>query len=129
MILAGAFHREGSQLAIDEKLALGIRLAGMMIDDDEPKSAVTVLTQIQSDADRLPEVDPTKAAFWQMQSRCFTALCAYDQAIEAIGTSLKLTRDQYAKDRLRANLAEIHFLQGNLDKALNVNLESRSPAC
>lgn len=125
-ILASTFDREASQLGSEERLEMGLKLAGMMLDDDEARSAAGILSQIQPDADRLTETDPRKADFWQMQSRCFVASCAYDQAIEAIRESLRLTRDQQTRERLEANLLEVHFLQGDLQKALDSDPDTRS---
>jgi hypothetical protein len=117
MMLAGAFDRQASALSPTDRLRIGIELVQMMVDDEMPERATQVLQRLLSDAGHATIPSALTARFWQLQVRCFTDLCAYTEAIQAIGRGLATTSDEDSRARLLAERAEIHLLQGEEEHA------------
>jgi hypothetical protein len=117
--LGGPFQRDASSIEKDERIAIGTKLAQMMIDDNEPRSAAHILQLLQTDVAALANSDPNKLAFWRAQSRCWLDLGAYDEAVTAINEGMGLAADEATKQRLQADLAELHLLQGEVEKAMD----------
>jgi hypothetical protein len=106
-------------LLTHERISLGLQLARYLLRDGFANMAAPVLGIIASASDLLPGSDPRKAQFWQLQSECWIALSAYDQAVAALARAIDVTADPGVNAELRADLAELHFLQGNLPAALS----------
>jgi tetratricopeptide (TPR) repeat protein len=119
MLLAQGFRQVGPSLEMHQRVSVGLKIAQMMIDDRMPDEAVHILQALENDATQLPDEDARKARYFQIQSKCFSELGAYSQAVKAIQQSIQLAPDADSRDRLRAELAELHLLQGRIDEALN----------
>jgi hypothetical protein len=116
MILAGAFDRQASGLSPTDRLRIGIELAQMMVEDQMSERATPVLQRLTRDAGDSTVPSSLTALFWQLQVRCFTDLCAYAEAVQAIRHALTATSDENSRARLLAELAEIQLLQGDEDQ-------------
>jgi Calcineurin-like phosphoesterase len=123
-----AFDREQQSLTTDERLSLGLQLARYLLEDGLPDMTAPVLATLQSEADRLPGSDPKKALFWQLQSRCWIGLSDYTSAVQALTRAIDITPDAGVCRQLQAELAELHFLQGNVDEALKSTLTGDTEA-
>lgn len=114
-VMTGAFLTQHEHLEANERISIGLQLAQYLLEDNQPDQAAPVLSIVAPDADRLPGSDRRKSQYWQLQSRCWVALSSYEAAVQAITRAIDVTADPVASARLQAELAEIHFLQGNLD--------------
>jgi hypothetical protein len=117
--LNGTFLAHHQALQTHERISLGLQLARYLLWDGFADMAAPVLAIIASVSDLLPGSDQRKAQYWQLQSECWIALSAYDQAVAALVRAIDVTPDPGVNAQLRADLAELHYLQGNLPEALN----------
>jgi tetratricopeptide (TPR) repeat protein len=121
-LLSDAFSYGIGELEPAERLEIGTQLAGMMREDDDARGAIEVLRRLVSIADELPDSHPKKLAFFRSLAASSVDMFAYDIAVFAYGRAIDLSKD-VEKEELRAQLAELHYLLGNLEEAIKVSSE------
>ena len=112
MELAGVYDRESTSLGAEERFDIGLRLAQMMLDDEMADHAVPVLTSLLKDLEQNVSTSAYAGRFWELQSRCFNAICAYNDALKSIDQAIAHSANDETRLRLKAERSEIQFLQG-----------------
>ena len=118
MALNGEFARTYSSLSVPTRIKIGTRLLRMLLDDDEPASARGWADQFDVDVTGLPGSDTQKAFGLEVLAEWYLQMCGYNQATAAFGNAISSAQTA-AAGRLNAQLREMHFLQGELEKVLD----------
>jgi hypothetical protein len=117
-MLNSPFLEYKSELELNERVRIGLNLVEIMLNDNVADAAMFVLQELISDIDKLSPDDPSRLIFWDLQSRCFINLAEYSDAVSSLEQTLLLAKDSDVRDRLIAELSEIHFLHGEFEKVL-----------
>jgi tetratricopeptide (TPR) repeat protein len=120
MMLRDRFTRSATTLEPAERLRIGVCLATMQVEDKDADGAARTLHDLVPLADHLPDGDPEKAAFWRLWARCLTEAGYYGDATTALERAAALCPPDATREELRAQLGELHLLQGDPDAALRV---------
>lgn len=118
MLLRGDFHRMAASLDLVERLEIGLKLASMMFEDARTKDAIQVVRELLPLADQLPDGDIAKFTLWRLWAECLIDVGVYDEAVSAVERAIALAPSTDVKGELQAQLAELHFLAGKLEKVL-----------
>jgi hypothetical protein len=118
MMMTHPFLESAQHLEVAQRIDIGIRLSRLLLDDDSAESARQVLEKILPNIEALHDDDTTVFSFWLLRSRCFIQLCAYEEAINSLQLTASVAMDGDSQDLVSAEVAELHFLQGEIDKAL-----------
>ncbi len=100
-----------------------MQLVKLLRDEDDTRGAVSALKQLVPLAEALPDTDPKKLSFWKTWATSLAEEFAYTEAIEAFNRAIKLSANEEERDTLRADLAELCLLCGNVDDALKISSE------
>lgn len=117
-MLNSSFREHKSELELNERVRIGLTLVEIMLNDNVADAAMFVLQELISDIDKLSPDDPSSLTFWDLQSRGFVNLAEYSDAVSSLEQTLLLAKDSDVRDRLIAELSEIHFLHGEFEKVL-----------
>lgn len=118
IMLNEPFLRLFAQTAVTNRIQIGVELANLMLDDDVANNAKTVCDHLAPDIEALSPDDPRVLQYWQCRCRCLVQLCAYEEAIAAFTHTKTLARTPEDMAAIEADIAEIHLLQGEIDRAL-----------
>lgn len=117
------FSENAQHLEVAERIEIGLKLSRLLLDDESAESARQVLEKLLPDIGVLRDGDATIFSFWHLRSRCYIQLCAYDEAIHALGITASLARDEETQALVVADTAELQLLQGEIEKALNTSAQ------
>jgi hypothetical protein len=117
MMLAHPFLENAQNLDSPQRIDTGLKLSQLLLDDDSAGSARQVLEKILPDIEALHDDDATVFSFWHLRSRCFVQLCVYDEAVNSLELTACVAPDDESQARVAADVAELHFLQSDIDKA------------
>lgn len=111
-----AYTQNNSELAPQERVEMGIRLARMMQEDKSADMAARVLYDLTPVAEALDD-SATKYAYWELRARCWFENCDAETPA-AIAAATRHAPDEGSRQLLLALLAEWYLLQTELTKAL-----------
>jgi len=117
MSLSGEFERAYASLSVAKRVEIGTRLLRMLIDDDQPEPARGWAGRFDADVTQMETGEFGKAPGLEAVAEWYLQICDYEEAVAAFGKAISCARDQDAA-RLAAQLREMHFLQGELEKAI-----------
>jgi hypothetical protein len=117
MLLQSEFSPVAATLTPGDRIAVGLQIVAMMLEDGMASIAGPLLQFLRADAEGLPDHHPDVLSYWRLAARGWADLCAYAYAVEAISRAVSLAPDADLREELHAELAEIHLLQGELEKA------------
>ena len=123
-LLSSAYQPGQSELDAGERLEITAQLVSLLREDDDTRAAIGALKELVPLADALPDTDPRKLLFWKTWASSLVEAFAYNEAIAAFDRAIELSGNEPEKDALRAELAELHFLLGNIDEALAISSDS-----
>jgi hypothetical protein len=119
-ILWGEFELGKDSLPESEQLEIGLNLIALMIGEDAGDRPARLMEKLKPIAETLDDSDPIKARFYILQARALASACAYEPAVGAYEKGISLTDAPEVKEILGAELAEMHFLQGEFVRAREV---------
>lgn len=118
MALSGEFERLYSSLSVPLRVKVGTRLLHMLLEDDEPEFARGWVQQFDVDVTGLPSRDQHKSSGLEVLAKWYLQMCGYNEAIEAFSKAISFAQTNSDAESLNAQLREMHFLQGEIEKAL-----------
>jgi tetratricopeptide (TPR) repeat protein len=122
-LLRSAYHAGQAELNPGERLEITTQLVTLLREEDDTRGAVGALRELVPLAEALPDSDPRKLLFWKTWATSLAEEFAYTDAIAAFDRAIKLSPNDEEKNALRAELAEVHLLSGNVDEALKISSE------
>ena len=125
-LLSSAYHAGQTELDAGERLEITTQLVSLLREDDDTRGVIGALKELVPLADALPDTDPRKLSFWKTWASSLVEAFAYNEAITAFNRAIELSPNDAEKDALRAELAELHFLLGNVDEALEISSDRDS---
>lgn len=123
-LLMGAYDKGVGELETVDRLEIGRQLATMISEEGDAAWATRVMQTLVPLADELPDTNPSKLSFWKAWAKYLADGYAYDQSIEAFQRAIELSTNDKDRDDLRSQLAELHLLLGNLDKAISASSDN-----
>lgn len=118
MALCFEFERTYATLSISKRIDVGADLLRMVIDDDDAGSAKSWIPQFITDVESLPPLDRRKQSALRTIAEWFLDVCGYDEAITAFEKAIAHCTESDEAARLEAELFEMHFLQGELNRVI-----------
>ena len=91
----------------------------MLLEDDEPEFARGWLQQFDVDVTDLPRNDPQKSIGLAVLAEWYLRMCGYNEATAAFAKAISIAQTDDDAERLKAQLREMHYLQGELESALD----------
>ncbi|MCH7688262.1 MAG: SIR2 family protein, partial [Planctomycetes bacterium] len=119
MMLDREFQKKSKSLELETRVRIGTRLLEMMNADGVPDSAKHWIRTFAQDVKQLPD-DDLKSQSLQTIAQLFDAMCDYDEAVITVENSITATTDPVESSSLRSHLKEMHFLQGQLSRVLEL---------
>ncbi len=116
-VLWGEYNRVRSRASVAHVLRVGYFLAQMMLDDRAPDIALSILHDLRPLAIALSDSDAAKLGFVRLYAQALVEQCAVDAAIEQIDEVVRLSGDDTERQTMRVRVAELHLLQGDLERA------------
>ena len=117
MAFSGRLTSRGEPLLASEFAEFALDAAEWLLDEDLPSLATYHLDAVGQRLGGAEISAQYPARFQQLRVRCMDALCAYKEVLRAVEEALPHADDD-ERDRLEAELSEIHFLQGNFAQAI-----------
>ena len=111
-LLASEFHRAAASLSPACQVDVANWLVGVMLEDACPREALEPAGVVARLIPRLKTDD--KLVLLRAQTAAFSANAAYQQALEPLTKAIRLAPDEA---EMRATLAELHLLHGNVHLA------------
>jgi hypothetical protein len=127
MLLKGEFTRHGISLDNADQFEIGMWLLDAMLEDNSPREALEVVVIIEQLDKYLSSDNNIKRRFLEFRARIMIEMCAYDDAVTSLEQAIQLSNDKKIRDRLVAELSELHLLQGAIDRALNSANDTGEP--
>jgi hypothetical protein len=118
MSLNGPFQAAYAALPLPFRLDIGCQLLRMMIDDNVADLAKGWAAGMATDVKAIPGTEPRKTKAQRAIAEWLYQICAYDEAVDALLRARDMAAQPQEKDEFDARLRELHFLQGELDKAI-----------
>ena len=112
------------QLSVPRRIAVGTELLEMLIADEQCDMANSWITQTLDDCSQLPPNSPDKQKFLSVAARALLLECSYDKSQAAFADAIAACTVDSDTAQLRAELSEMHLLQGELTKALDTVCKS-----
>jgi tetratricopeptide (TPR) repeat protein len=122
-LLGSAYDSGQAELSPGERLEITVQLVNLLRQEDDTRGAVNALKQLVPLAEALPDTDPKKLSFWKEWASSLAEELAYSDAIAAFNRAIELSTNKKERDGLRAELAELYLLSGNIDEALKISAE------
>ncbi|MDB5352140.1 MAG: uncharacterized protein JWN86_3387 [Planctomycetota bacterium] len=109
--VSGRLERDGEALPIEERVQFTLELAEMLLSDDREEEAFHALLRI-AEAVASQEISPTlRESYWSFRARCLKSMGFYSDAREILDRAIESSEAPETRARLRAERAEILFLQ------------------
>lgn len=118
-VLDFEFARLREQLSVPRRIAIGTELLEMLIADEECSTANSWINQTLDDCSQLPSHSPDKQRFLSMSARALLLECSYDKSQVVFADAIANCTEDSDSAQLRAELSEMHLLQGELAKAMD----------
>lgn len=117
-LLRSAFHDGLKELSSKDQITISIQLAKMRFEDNQARFAIQDLQNQKENIESLSDNHELKFKFWHLLAQILSNLCGYDDAIEAFEKAIKFSPSDIEKHEIEAEIAELHFLHGNLESIL-----------
>lgn len=98
-----------------ERLKIGLQLATMFNEDEDSRRALGILQELKQTSDDLSNNEEIKFIFWHKYAQTLKNMCGYGEAVQAYAQAIELAPHDMASQELRAQLAELHLLFGELE--------------
>ncbi len=118
MCLNGPFQEGYGALTAAQRVAIGCQLLEMVIEDGAPDAVKQCVGQLQEEIRCLSAADAErKAPAQELLAEWLFQECAYREAVDAFTLAREYASGTERAATIDARLRELHYLQGDLEKA------------